>query len=432
MSHPSAEGLREVKFSARRWPSRLVRLAVPLGAASVASAAVWLHFASLDVVTEAEGRVVPSQQVQPVAAADGGILREVLVAEGDHVTEGQVLARLDDAGVQAEIDAGKARRLVLAAQEARLDAEANGAALHFPADWAAHARDAETREKELFAARHAELETSIQILERQLVQRQGEQAVLQARLRTAERSLGLLDQELAMGRELAGQGLKSRVELLRLERQVNDAEGEADITRSQLAAASAAVDEAQRRIDERRQAFVAQALQDLGKTRADMAVVDASLARLASRAVHYEVRAPREGVIQHMEISKAGGLVRPGTTLMALASEDGSVFIEGKVSPADFGSLRPGQTASVQIDGPGQAWGNLPATVEQVSLAERDGRPSFVLRLRTAASVASDGQSLAIEPGTAARVDITTGHRSLFDYVVAQVKQAGLQVAMDR
>ncbi len=432
MSLPTADRVREPKGAPRRWPSLFVRLVAPLGTASVAAGAVWLHFASLDVVTEAQGRIVPSVQVQPVAASDGGVLREVLVADGDHVTEGQVLARLDDAGVEAEMDAQRARRLVLAADVARLEAEATGGAFHLPADVAAHAVDAGVREKALFRIRRAQLDSDIQILGRQLIQRQSEQAVLQERLQTTERSLKLLDQELAMGRELAGQGLKSKVEMLRLERQVNDAEGDAEATRSQLTAAAAAVDEAQRRIEERRQAFAEQALQDLGKTRADIAAADATLARLASRAVSYEVRAPHDGVVRNIDISKAGRLVRPGATLMALASDDGSVFVEGKVSPADLGSLRPGQTASVRIDGAGHVWGSLPATLEQVSLAEHDGRPTFLVRLRTAASLSGDGQSLPIEPGTVARVDILTGRRSLLDYVVAQVKQARLQVAMDR
>ncbi len=434
MSRPDAEQIRELLTAARHRPQLVLSLVVPICAVAMVSGVLWAHFAAHDVVTRTEGKIVPSPAIQQVQAREGGILRELLVAEGERVSQGQVIARLEDANFKAEMDSQRARRLVLAAAAARLSAEAEGGSPQIPADVAALAPDAAARQQALFRARRAELGSTIQILSQQLAQRRSEQALLEGRERTLGRSLHFLEQELAMGRDLAAHGLKSRLELLKTERQVSDAEGETEAVRDRLVAARAAVDEAQQRVDERRQAFQSQALQDLAKAHADMAAIDASLLGLTDRLARQDIRAPRDGVVKKLLAAEIGSTLSAGAVVAEEVSSGDDLLIEGKVRSADLALLRPGQTASVRIGAGGSdPYGMLPATLEQVSQVgrtEHDADPSYVVRLHTAPSVFAMQQSMEIHPGMSATVDILIGKQSVLDYLLEPMRKVRQQIAL--
>jgi membrane fusion protein, adhesin transport system len=433
MSRPDAEQFRELLAAARRRPHLALSLLMPVGAAAVVSGVLWAHFAAHEVVASAEGKIVPSPQVENVQAREGGILRDVLVAEGDRVVAGQVVARLEDASVKAELDGQKARRLVLAAATARLAAEADGSALNMPAEISAEAPHAAAREKAYYKLRQAQLETNVQILGQQLTQRKSDMAVLQSRERTLNRSMAFLSQELSMGRDLASRGLKSKLELLKLERQVSEMQGEVETVDDRMNAAQAAVGEAQRRVDESQQSFELQALQDLGKAHAEIAALDASLGSLSERLARQELRAPRDGVVKKLMVADAGTMVTAGTTIFEESSTSDDLLIEGKVRPSDIALLRPGQTASVRIGNSGsRTFGMLPATLEQVSQVARgepSDAPSFLVRVHTERALFSRAQ-LGIQPGMTATVNINVGRESVLDFLLEPVRKVRQQVAL--
>lgn len=429
MSHPYVEYLREVEKAARRRRFSAVSLIIPAGALMFASAVLWSHLATRDVITRAEGEVIPAARVQMVQNTEGGILRDVLVTEGERVKEGQVVAHLDDTSLKAETDGQKVRRAGLAATAARLDAEAGGGALQIPAEVQSLVPGMVAHEKALFKARQAELASGIDILNQELTQRQSEVAVLDVREKTLSRGLSFLTQELTMGRDLAAQGLKSRIELLKLERQVSDAEGERDSIHDRLPAARAAVDEAKRKIDERRAVFETQALQELTKIRTELAAVDASLITLAEGSSRRDIRAPVDGVVKRVAVASLGGAIQPGATLMEVVPANDALLIEGKVRVSDLPRLRLGQTASVRI-GSSQIAGNgiVTATVEEVDAdpqPDRSGEPVYRVRLRSAAlMVPSAEHARAIQAGMTATAEIFTGRQSVLDYVLQPIRTA--------
>lgn len=431
MSLSDAEHELQVLAVAQRRPRLAVRLTFGSCAAMLTAGVAWAHLAVHDVVARADGIIVPSEEIHLISGEEGGVLREVLVTNGQHVSQGQVIARFESPGFTAEAGSRRVHRLVLAADAARLEAEADDTSLTMPAEVAAGAPAAVQREKALYRVRKAQLASSVYILRRQWEERQSELSALQEREKTVTRSLGYLQQQLAMDHDLAAKGLTSRSEMLKLERQVSDAEGDAATIQNNLAAAQAAVEEASQRMEERNQAFHGQALEDLGKVRADIAAVDASLVELADRMAHHDIRAPRDGVVKRMLI-EAGSLVAPGTAIAEETSIGADLLIKGKVRLADLALLRPGQTASVQVSDKGlQGYGVLSATLEQVDAADGSGPGAgtpYVMKLDPKQFVAA--WPLAAHAGMSAKVDIVVGRESLLDYVLAPIRQVRQQIAL--
>ena len=170
--------------------------AVGLMLAVVATGIVWASMTQVDVVTKANARVVPDGREQIIASLEGGILRELLVIEGQLVVEGQALALLDPTRVEAQQAEGQARRIALRGAVARLHAESTGGTLRFP----------------------PELDGADEVIE-------GETASFNARGRSlnegqesTRRSVTLVQRELAISESMSAKGLMSEVEVMRLRR----------------------------------------------------------------------------------------------------------------------------------------------------------------------------------------------------------------------
>jgi len=179
-------------------PAPAAMWAVYLMLAALVSALGWAYWAQVDIVAKASARVVPDGREQIIASLEGGLLRELLVREGEQVRAGQPLATLDPTRVEAQQAEGQAKRMALRGTLARLQAEASGKALHFPDELPAPVVQGES---ESFEARRNALAEAIA---------------------NNGRSMGLLQRELAVAESMAGKGLMSEVEVMRVRRQLND------------------------------------------------------------------------------------------------------------------------------------------------------------------------------------------------------------------
>ena len=213
----------ELRAAARSRPRLGASFLLVTIIAFLVAAIVWADQARLDEAARGIGRVIPSSQIQIVQNLEGGILSQILASEGEIVETGQVLLRIDDTSLGASLRENQARYFALRAKIARLEGEVEGATPSFPADVEA---DLAADEMALYRSRRAELDAAVEILEQQVVQRRQELVELDARVVQLEESHRLAAEELGIMEPLVAEGVTSRVEVLRLERQVNDIEGE--------------------------------------------------------------------------------------------------------------------------------------------------------------------------------------------------------------
>ena len=428
----------EMHAAAIRRPSRLATWT--LGA--VGAGLLLFIFAAavipLDEVTRADGKVIPTGQTQIVAHLYGGIVEDILVREGDEVKAGQVLLRIDNREAQADFGENRARMAALAARAARLEAEAMGRDdVTFPPEVTTVAPEAAALERHLFRARRESLDSEIKGLEEQLLQREGELRQQEAIVSSIEKKLASLRAELGNAYR-AGVANVGRLELLRLQRETKDAEGELATERIKIPRIQASILEARQKKADRRNVFVSEARRDLNDAQSEISRLKEKLEKLSFDVDRKEVRAPLRGIVKQLRIATKGGTVKPGEPLVEITPLDDSLVIEGRVRPSDIAFIRVGQHALVKITAYNYAtYGGLEGTVTDISpdaieMPEKPGETYYRIKVRTNRSyVENEGKKLPIGPGMTAQVSVKIGDKSLLAYILKPITKSVRKIPRD-
>ncbi|WP_105103775.1 HlyD family type I secretion periplasmic adaptor subunit [Microbulbifer pacificus] len=350
----------------------------------------WSYFANVDEVSKGEGKVIPTSRAQVIQSLEGGILARLDVKEGDIVEQGQILAQLDPTKIRSNVEESEARYRAALASAARLSAEVNGTDLAFPEALAGHP-ELIAKEKKLYQTRQRSLQDSLSSL---------------------RESRALIQSELSITRDLVKSGAASNVEVLRLSRQkseldlkIKDVQSEYMVrAREELASVSAEVD----------------ALSSVIEGRSD------SLTRLT-------LKSPVRGIVKDIEVTTIGGVIPPNGRLMEIVPLDDRLLIEAKISPRDIAFIHPGQDAKVKITAYDfSVYGGLDGKVTTISpdTIQDETKPGeyyyHVLILTDSdALINRAGVEFPIVPGMVATVDVKTGSKTIFDYLVKPFNQAG-------
>lgn len=405
---------------------RTLRLIVQASLAFVVLALLWAAFAVLDEVTRATAKVIPSRQIQVVQSLEGGLVQEILIAEGEIVQKGQILMRIDDTVLGAQFGEARERRAALQARLVRLERETRWtepAALAFPEDLSARYPAAAAAERGFHEARVRKLQQDLEILDQQVQQKNREKEELEAQGRRLQSSKPLLDRELAITRRLHADRVVPEIEMLRLERQAAELAGQIEVNRASLTRAEGAIRESQARRDGAVIAFRASAEEDLTKTRGDLAALDETIRAAEDRVRRTELRSPVRGIVNKLQVTTIGAVVQPAASLMDIVPLDDNLLVEAQVRPQDIGFIRPGQDAVVKITAYDSAiFGSLPGKVERISadtLTDPRGETFYRVIVRTSKShLGKEGNSLPIIPGMIAQVEILTGQKSVLSYLL--------------
>lgn len=391
-----------------------------------AAAITWAWWAEIDEVTRGQGTVIPSSQVQVIQNLEGGILKEILVREGEMVEAGQILLRIDDTGFAASLGEQKAAYYSLMGQIARLTTESEGGALEFPPELMAEARQVAVNERKLYNARRADLKSQLGILRKQVDQRKQELTELRGLLKQNRSGLVLLEEEFQMTEPLVRNGVVPKINLLRLKREVNDLEGLITGTILALPRAKSAVQEATRRIEERYLNFRSEALRELNSQKGEFAQVEQVILAAKDRVLRTDLRSPVRGIVKQLNITTIGGVVLPGMNLMEVVPLDDTLLVEARVLPADVAFLKPGQKATVKLTAYDfSIYGGLDAKLVRISadtIVDERGESYYQIIVRTDKSeLVHQGQILPIIPGMVASVDILTGRKTVLDYLLKPI-----------
>jgi len=419
--HPGEEDSRQV-------PPRLASLVLGGMGAAILIFLVWAGFSQLDEVTTGTGRVIPSRKLQVVQNLEGGILREILVNEGDIVKPEQVLLRLDDTAVTASYGENRAKYLSLMATTTRLAAEIDGQEAVFPSEVTTERPDFAEGERQLRLARAVALESELAVLRQQLSQRQQEATELRERLAGLTRSHGLVQREYDMTAPLLNSGAVSKIEVVRLERQVNDLKRDLEATRLAMPRAESAIAESRNKIQERQNAFLSEARRELTQKRSEMAGLQEAASAIKDRVTRTEVRSPVRGTVQQVKIRTLGGVIAPGMDLIEIVPLDDQLLIEALIKPGDIAFVRPEQEALIKFTAYDYSvYGGLKGRLVRISAdtVEQEGESFFKIELRTDKTYLGEESSpLPIIPGMVTTVQVLTGKKSILDYLLKPIRKA--------
>jgi adhesin transport system membrane fusion protein len=363
-------------------PAPAAMWAVYLLLAAIALAIAWAGFAQVDIVAKASGRVVPDGREQVIASLEGGIVRELLVREGQEVTEGQALAMLDPTRFESQQAESTAKKLALLGTLARLQAEANGRPLQFSEDIPEAVVEAET---ESHAARQHALNEAVE---------------------TNGRSAALLQKELGMAQAMSSRGLMSEVEVMRVRRQLNDL---------------------QLQTQERINRFRQEAAGEMVRVRNELALLEEQMVVRDDALRRTTLVSPVNGVVKTLRANTVGGVVQPGAPVMEILPLGPRVLVEARVKPADIGFVRTGQQVRVKLSAYDfTVYGMLEGTVVSISpdaMGDPDKAATEGTWYRAMVRAVPDGlqkagKPLSVLPGMTGTVEIRTGQRSVLAYML--------------
>jgi HlyD family type I secretion membrane fusion protein len=393
----------------------------------------WSAFARLDSAVVAPGVVTVESSRKTIQHFEGGMVREILVREGQHVQEGDVLFRLDGTQSQASADIARNQLAANLAQEARLIAERDGASLiDFPVELRGQMDRAIVKEvvkdqQQQFSERRASLEGQISILESRLKQYQTEIEGLAQEKGATERQLKFIEAELVDLHGLLEKALVQKSRVLALEREKSRLEGVIGRSIADSSKAENGIGETKLQIDQLRKKFSEDVNTSIVDVRQKIADLREKVTVSQDVLKRIEIRAPRSGVVQNVRVATVGGVVRAGETLLELVPDGDGLVINAQIALTDIDLLRPDMQAEVRFSAfHGKILPIILARVTTISrdriVDEQSKQPYFLAR------VVVDEENIPAEirgrvsAGMSTDVVIPTGERTVMDYLVRPLR----------
>lgn len=378
---------------------------------------VWSYFAEIDEVAKGDGKVIPSQQLQVLQSYDGGIVQDILVREGQTVEAGQVLLKVDPTRFLSSLEENTTQFAALAAKVQRLSALTQGEVLRFNRELREQAPTIVDNERKLYNSNLAELDEVAAGSDSRIMQRRQDVEEERANLSQYQNVLSLSKKELSVTKPLLASGAVSEIEILRLERQIVELEG--NITKSKVAIERGlnAIEEEIIKKEEARLKLVNRWNQELTEATAEMATLQQSQTSLEDVVSQAALRSPINGTVQRLLINTIGGVITPGSAVVELVPQDDQLIVEAKVSPKDIAFIREGQQAILKFSAYDfTIYGGMSAEVQHISadaITNEKDETYYLVRLETKKSIADE--ALDILPGMIVQVDILTGKKTVLN-----------------
>lgn len=392
------------------------------------AAGVWASMTEIDDVTRADGRIVPSGDVQVIEAAENGVLKRLLVEEGQIVEKGDLLMELDGTLLTSQFHQEQQRAYGLMARIQRLEAEIARETLIFDENLVVRAADVVKSEAALFRGRLDQLATEIAILENQRKQLQQSHKEIMVDLSTATLTLEVLAEERAMMEPLVERGIEPQTTLLSLRRNEADWDGRKIRAEAALGGFEPALAEIDQKIDAQRRRYTSDALTELAISTAELAALKPALPALQQRAGRALIRAPLRGVVNRVHRTTIGSSAKSGEELLEIVPLDDALLVEAYIMPNDIAFLYPGQKVKVKITAYDYArYGGLDGEivrigVDTVQRTERSEEEVFVAEIRTETTILdAAGAAVQLTPGMITQVDILAGRKTVLDYIIRPV-----------
>ncbi len=407
-------------------PHRVVLLMVGVLVLFIVTAIGWASVAQLDVAAQGRGAVVPPSRLQEVQSLEGGIVQEMLVAVGQRVTAGQVVARLDTAQIQADLGESRQLQMAALASRARVDALLTGGAPQFSQALRDEAPDLVDKETQLWRDAQREYRSNQASVREAVQRRRGELAEAESRIQSLQGSLKVAEEGFAIEERLFNEGAGSRSDYLAAQQRLMQQRTEIDGTRQSLPRLRAGLAEAQAQAAE----ADARARAQWGTQRSDYqtktATLGATIGGRQDKAARREVVSPVEGVVNRVLVNTRGGVAAPGKAILEIVPDEANLLMTVRIKPADIGFIRAGQPAHVRVlPYDASTYGQLDAEVKTVgadAVVDEKGEAYFEVQLIAARDqLKLHGKALPITPGMPVDVGILTGQRSVMQYLLKPV-----------
>ena len=346
----------------------------------------WAANAQVDEITKGDGKVISSKQLQKLQSLEGGIVSEVLISSGDRISKDDVLLVIDDTKFKSNLEEIRKKLLILEVQKQSLSSELKDEPLVFSADLINEIPVIAQQEMDFFATREKEKESIELTYENRIEKLDNNFAEFSGKADNLRKNLKLAEEELEIYRSLQSKDLVSKVELIALEKELNNIEGqlfEAEIKAQQIETLKT---EALNERDSSNLSMRNKAQEKLNSTLAEIEILEQSEVVALDRVDRTLIRSPVNGIVQRVLANTISSVIQPGEDLIEIVPIDDALLIEARIRPVDIGFLSPGQDVIVKFSAYDYAiYGGLKGNLEYISadtVVDRD-ESYYLIKVRT-------------------------------------------------
>ncbi len=422
-------------------------------------AVAWAFLGKVDVLATAPGRVLPTGKIKVIQPLDPGIVRAILVQDGDRVRAGQVLIQLDPTATTADRD-----KLVHDLALAQLDvarltalkrtAETGSAAAPFipppgaSADEALQARSALGAQVDAQAAK-------LSGLDEQIAEKRAEDEEAAAMLAKTNASLPTLVEKARLHKKLHDEGYGTSFAYLDAQEALTDAQHDVAVQQARGVQARASAASLQKQRSQAVSEFAAGVLSDLDKALEKQNELTQDLVKAQQKSAGTEIRAPIDGQVDELAVHTVGGVVTPAQRLLVIVPDDQPLMVEAQLANRDIGFVHAGQDVAVKIETFNfTRYGLIHGKVQSVSrdaVAPADrrtdegggespsaaapsvGSATYTARIGLDKTVMMvDGREEALLPGMAVTAEIRTGRRTIINYLLSPLARKTSEALHER
>lgn len=404
---------------------------------SVVILLIWSVYAELDVMIFGIGKVIPASEVKTVQHLEGGIVADILVKQGQPVKAGDVLLKVDNVKINANLGEIQSQLEGINGALYRLNAEITNKDLVFESDFQRKYPDISRQEGELYQQRQKELKEAMSSFRDQIKKNKEEQGELVKQLALLDSSIQLMADEMKLTEELVKEDALSQVELLQSKRRFHQQKVDRQKTQALFLEKQNQASRIQQELDERQSGFVSKAMSQRSELEIKRKGLVEQILAASDQSVRSEVRSPVTGTINQLFVNTIGGVVQPGMPLVEIVPDDDTLLIETKIRPEDIAFIRQGLSANVRITAYDfSIYGSLPGKVVYIGADTReekkDDRQFYIIHVKTESILMNANKAFPILPGMIANVDIITGKRTIFNYLTKPITKTTQQALREK
>jgi HlyD family type I secretion membrane fusion protein len=417
-------------------PTKTINIGLLIILVFIGGFTLWAVLAPLNASVQAPGEVTFDTKRKTVQHLEGGIVKQILVREGDTVIAGQPLIILDDAQVKPTVDLLEGQSLAEIATAARLEAEkSEQRTISFPSAITSRAGDpvvasiirAETK---LFNAKRAAYQSQVEVLQSQLQQTREDIGGQKRQLEEKKKEIASLSEQLSAGRMLLKDGYFTRTAVLDLERVLAEKNGELTAINAAIARNTERLSELNVRIAGIKSGRIQDAMTEMKQSTVKRLELEERVRPSRNALERGVIRAPVSGKVVDLKVTTVGGVIAGKEPLMDIVPSSEHLMLEAKIGINDIQDVRPGLPAEVTLTAyKASSTPKVKATVTQVSAdrltikALSGEQPYYAVKLAFDQKSLSDAGNLQLYPGMGAQVAITTEARTALDYFIGPLKQ---------
>jgi adhesin transport system membrane fusion protein len=418
--------MRSLSAAAVHRSPRYLIAVVMIFALFVIAAIVWMNWAKIDVVIRGSGKVSPASQVQNIQSLEGGIISDILVAEGQVVESGQPLIKISDVAFSSSFEENRLLYLELVAKASRLEAEAFGRAFKPDSEVSAEAPHLIKSEQSLYDSNQQQLKETLSSLEEKISQQKSALLEAQSKRRQLQRSLDLVKKEIVIKKPLKDRGIISEVEFLQLQQREAEFEGEIEAVKFSVPRIESTIEEARFNKQKEKLNFQNNAKKELNEVTAEISRIKETQTALQDRVKRTTLRSPVNGIVQRLYINTIGGVISPGNNILEIVPQEDALLVELNIKPADIAYVSVGQFARLKFSAYDFAiHGSLQGIVTFVSadtITNEEGQSFFLVRVKPLKSfLGVKSGELPIKIGMTAEADIITDKKTILSYLTEPV-----------